>query len=100
MLIKFTVTYANLNAIIYNRGMTVRFTLWNQKAKDFDMKEYEEAEKPATIVVTSCIVKVYGGEQNTLSLSTVIAYKDTNHCITLFRSTAIKHGCNSLLLQS
>ena len=42
--------------------MTVRFTLWNQKAKDFDMKEYEEAEKPATIAVTSCIVKVYGGE--------------------------------------
>ena len=41
--------------------MSVRFTLWNQKARDFNMKEYEEAQKPAIIAVTSCIVKIYGG---------------------------------------
>ena len=80
--------------------MTVRFTLWNKKAKDFNMKEYEESEKPATIVVTSCIVKIYGGKQNTLCLSTTVTYTDINRYITLFRPTAFKHGCNSLLLQS
>ena len=49
-----------------NSGHSVRFTLWNEKARNFKTKEYEEAEKPAVIAVTSCVVKTYGGKILTL----------------------------------
>ena len=51
---------------IYNSGHTVRFTLWNQDAYAFRSDEYERAEKPVIIAVSSCLVKYYGGITFTL----------------------------------
>lgn len=63
------------------------------------MKEYEDSQKPTTIAVSSCVVKTYGGKQNTLYLSTIVTYTNTNHYITLYRPSIIKHSCYSLVLQ-
>ena len=46
----------------YNSGRTVRFTLWNQDAHAFRKTEYDQAEKPIIITVTSCLVKDFGGK--------------------------------------
>lgn len=51
-----------------NSGHTVRFTLWNQDAHDFKKIEYEKAEQPVIIAVSSCFVKNYGGNMITLNL--------------------------------
>lgn len=45
-----------------NSGHTIRFTLWNQDAHAFRQTEYEKAEKPVIIAVSSCLVKNYGGK--------------------------------------
>ena len=45
-----------------NNGHTVCFTLWNQDAHTFRQAEYEKAEKPVIIAVSSCLVKNYGGK--------------------------------------
>ena len=91
--------YDTFTGLICNRGMTVRFTLWNEKARDFNMKEYEESEKPVTIAVSSCIVKTYGGKQTTLYLSSHVKYTTNNCYITLYRPSAFKHSFNLLLFE-
>ena len=40
----------------------MRFTLWNEKAKGFDVDEYERAAKPTVMALSSCWVKAYGGK--------------------------------------
>ena len=47
-------------AFIY-RGDTIRFTLWNEKARGFNVEEYEKEPKPTVMAVSSCWVKTYGG---------------------------------------
>ena len=40
----------------------MRFTLWNENAHCFRKTEYEQAEKPVIMAVSSCLVKDYGGK--------------------------------------
>ena len=47
-------------AFIY-RGDTLRFTLGNEKARVFNVEEYEKEPKPTVMAVSSCWVKTYGG---------------------------------------
>ena len=61
--------------------MTVRFTLWNEKARSFNMQEYEESEKLATIAVTSCTVKNYGGKYTTLHARAIKLKKYTTYML-------------------
>lgn len=64
-----------------NSGKTVRFTLWNQDAQNFRKQEYEKAEKPTIIAISSCLVKEYGGKFNTLSLSFSLLTLSFNICL-------------------
>lgn len=48
------------------RGDSVRFTLWNEKARGFDVDEYERAAKPTVMALSSCWVKTYGGKTSVI----------------------------------
>ena len=40
----------------------MRFALWNEKDRGFDVDEYERAAKPTVMAVSFCWVKPYGGK--------------------------------------
>ena len=50
-----------MTVVLIHRGDTLRFTLWNEKARSFNIEEYEKEPKPTVMAVTSCWVKTYGG---------------------------------------
>ncbi|PWA81779.1 hypothetical protein CTI12_AA184660 [Artemisia annua] len=44
----------------------VVFTLWNEKADNFEEDEYMKMQKPVVLAVSSCYLKTYGGKHNGL----------------------------------
>ncbi|GKD98510.1 nucleic acid-binding, OB-fold protein [Tanacetum coccineum] len=44
-------------------GNIIRLTLWHEMALSFNVREYEEMEKPVIIAVSSCLVKQFNGLQ-------------------------------------
>ncbi|GKD64903.1 hypothetical protein Tco_1307011 [Tanacetum coccineum] len=57
--------YEEVKTLIYTNyvcgGDSIRFTMWNEMARDFDIQTYAALEKPEIIAVGSCYKKSYGG---------------------------------------
>ncbi|GJS45822.1 nucleic acid-binding, OB-fold protein [Tanacetum coccineum] len=54
-------TYLCLRCICGGMDLMIGLTLWNEMASNFDIRTYEQMEKPFMIVVASCCVTRYNG---------------------------------------
>ncbi|GJS25065.1 DNA helicase [Tanacetum coccineum] len=56
-------TYLCLRCICGGMDLMIGLTLWNEMATNFDIRAYEQMEKPVMIAVASCCVTRYNGLQ-------------------------------------
>ena len=94
------------SAILYwvptfsSRGDTVRFILWNEKARGFNTHEFEREAKPTVMAVSSWWVKTYGGNVPVTwsclkHVNRVVSNKRANTCrVTTFQHAATYYYLN------
>ena len=62
LFINIDVNTTNLMRLKFCSNNVVIFTLWNEKADNFEEDDYMRMQKPVVLAVSSCYLKTYGGK--------------------------------------